>query len=221
MNLNNMTLTNKTVNNIEEYITDNQLKIGDKLPTEKEMMILFNVGRSTLREAIKVLNYSNIVESIQGKGTILKSSLFEITENQRKIRDLQKMIELQALHEIDVSTIEENDWLNLKETLILRNKYLEEGDMQNYLKLDLNYHKGIVDLAKNTFLTKWFNEIYDLLFTYLSKLLSEPGNYAHNTELHNELYIYIRNGDIEKAIEINQQLGLNIEGEIIENDEKI
>ncbi|MDT0708686.1 GntR family transcriptional regulator [Mammaliicoccus sciuri] len=214
MKLNKMTLTNKTVNNIEQYISDNHLKKGDKLPTEKEMMQLFNVGRSTLREAIKVLNYSDIVESIQGKGTIIKSSLFDITKSQRKIRDLQKMIELQALKEIDVSSITEETWLNLKETLILRNKYLEEGDMQNYLKFDLNYHKSIVDLAENAFLSKWFNEIYDLLFTYLSKLLAEPGNYAHNTELHNELYIYIKNGDIDKAIEINNQLGLNIEGEI-------
>jgi GntR family transcriptional repressor for pyruvate dehydrogenase complex len=211
MNLNKLTLTNKTVNNIEAYIKDNQLKVSDKLPTEKEMMQLFNVGRSTLREAIKVMNYSGIVESVQGKGTILKSSLFNVTEDQRKIRNLQKMIELQAFKEINISNIDESSWLDLKEILLLRNKHLENGDLQSYVELDLKFHKSIVDLAQNSFLSKWFNDIYESLLTYLSKLITEPGNYAHNTELHNELYLYLKNGDIEKAIEVNNKLGLNIE----------
>jgi GntR family transcriptional repressor for pyruvate dehydrogenase complex len=211
MNLNKLTLTNKTVNNIEAYIKDNQLKVSDKLPTEKEMMQLFNVGRSTLREAIKVMNYSGIVESVQGKGTILKSSLFNVTEDQRKIRNLQKMIELQAFKEINISNINESSWLDLKEILLLRNKHLENGDLQSYVELDLKFHKSIVDLAQNSFLSKWFNDIYESLLTYLSKLITEPGNYAHNTELHNELYLYLKNGDIEKAIEVNNKLGLNIE----------
>ncbi|MBF7023660.1 FadR/GntR family transcriptional regulator [Staphylococcus kloosii] len=211
MNLNKLTLTNKTVNNIEAYIKDNQLKVSDKLPTEKEMMQLFNVGRSTLREAIKVMNYSGIVESVQGKGTILKSSLFNVTEDQRKIRNLQKMIELQAFKEININNINESSWLDLKEILLLRNKHLENGDLQSYVELDLKFHKSIVDLAQNSFLSKWFNDIYESLLTYLSKLITEPGNYAHNTELHNELYLYLKNGDIEKAIEVNNKLGLNIE----------
>jgi DNA-binding GntR family transcriptional regulator len=39
-----------------DYVKDNDLKVGDKFPTEMEFAELLGVGRLTLREALKVLS---------------------------------------------------------------------------------------------------------------------------------------------------------------------
>ena len=51
---------------IREQINDGKLTKGEKLPTEPELMKLFGVGRSTVREAIKML--VNIPECTTGTG---------------------------------------------------------------------------------------------------------------------------------------------------------
>jgi len=43
-------------------------KVGDKLPTEKELCQSLQVGRSTVREAFRMLQATGHVEMIPGKG---------------------------------------------------------------------------------------------------------------------------------------------------------
>ncbi|MCL2864427.1 MAG: FadR family transcriptional regulator [Lachnospiraceae bacterium] len=54
-------------------ITYRNLKPGDRLPTEVELVKEFGVSRSTLREAMKVLRAENVVVIRQGSGTFISS----------------------------------------------------------------------------------------------------------------------------------------------------
>ena len=63
----------KIYDEICNYIKDNNLNPGDKLPTEAEMTQMFGVGRSVLREAIKSLEITGVITSHPGIGiTICK-----------------------------------------------------------------------------------------------------------------------------------------------------
>ena len=55
-------------NNIEIGV----YKLGDKLPTENELMALYNVSRITIRRAIEDLTKEGIIIKKQGKGTFIK-----------------------------------------------------------------------------------------------------------------------------------------------------
>lgn len=57
---------------IIDYIAANNLKGGDRLPTEPELQELLGVGRSTLREAMANLESKGTLERIQGKGTFIR-----------------------------------------------------------------------------------------------------------------------------------------------------
>lgn len=64
----------KVYDEICNYIKDNNLNPGDKLPTEAEMTKMFGVGRSVLREAIKSLEITGVISSHPGIGiTICKT----------------------------------------------------------------------------------------------------------------------------------------------------
>jgi GntR family transcriptional regulator len=52
-------------------ITSDDLKPGDQLPTEAKLAERFGVARSTVREALKLLEQDGIVHAIQGRGRFL------------------------------------------------------------------------------------------------------------------------------------------------------
>lgn len=64
-------LLEQSANKIIELIVDNNLNAGDKIPTEYELATLLNVGRSTIREAIRELSTRNILEVKRGSGTFV------------------------------------------------------------------------------------------------------------------------------------------------------
>lgn len=66
-----ISLVDLTADRIIKYIRENNLEPDDKLPTEQELVELFQVSRSTLREATKLLVSRNILSSIRGSGVFV------------------------------------------------------------------------------------------------------------------------------------------------------
>nr|WSW66043.1 FadR family transcriptional regulator [Streptomyces sp. NBC_00995] len=58
---------------IKELILERRLAPGDALPTESELMELFEAGRVSVREALKSLQAVNVVEIRRGYGTFVGS----------------------------------------------------------------------------------------------------------------------------------------------------
>ncbi|MBW8351900.1 GntR family transcriptional regulator [Bacillus sp. IITD106] len=58
---------------IREYVENNNIKPGEKIPNESELCDLFSVSRITIRRAIKELGEENFLEVIRGKGTFIKA----------------------------------------------------------------------------------------------------------------------------------------------------
>ncbi|MYS39354.1 DNA-binding FadR family transcriptional regulator [Streptomyces sp. KhCrAH-43] len=58
---------------IKELILERRLAPGDALPTETELMDLFEAGRVSVREALKSLQAVNVVEIRRGYGTFVGS----------------------------------------------------------------------------------------------------------------------------------------------------
>ncbi len=48
-------------------------KPGDQLPSEREMVEKFEVGRSTVREALQILSTLNVVQIVPGQGSFIKA----------------------------------------------------------------------------------------------------------------------------------------------------
>ncbi len=58
-------------NFIKDYIHENGLKTGDKLPTEKNLMALLGASRITVRRALKELQEEGLVRGVQGSGVFV------------------------------------------------------------------------------------------------------------------------------------------------------
>lgn len=62
-------LAEQVADQINQVIIDQNINAGEKLPNEFELAALLNVGRGTIREAVKLLVARNCLEIRRGKGT--------------------------------------------------------------------------------------------------------------------------------------------------------
>ncbi len=65
------------VRSIQEAIRSGNLKIGDALPSEMELAEKMGVGRSSIREGVRILTTFGILEVRQGKGTYIIDNFVE------------------------------------------------------------------------------------------------------------------------------------------------
>lgn len=57
---------------IQQYIIEQNLQEGDKLPSLEKLGTIMGVGRSSLREALRYLEATELVETVNGKGVYVK-----------------------------------------------------------------------------------------------------------------------------------------------------
>jgi DNA-binding FadR family transcriptional regulator len=60
------------VKKIRAIIVEDGLKSGDKIPSERELSDRLNVGRSSVREALRALELLGLIETKRGEGTFIK-----------------------------------------------------------------------------------------------------------------------------------------------------
>lgn len=74
-------ITNEVMQCIYDALLHGELKGGDLLPSEAELSEQLNVGKSSVREAIKMLSAIGVVESVQGEGTFVRTSVDDAALN--------------------------------------------------------------------------------------------------------------------------------------------
>lgn len=188
---------NETIRQLEKYIEQNELSIGDKLPVEKDLAETVGVGRSTLREAVKILVYSNVLEVKQGSGTFVKNGSIGEFSTADLLR-ARSMIERQAIV-LAARNQTDEELLCLKESLFQRNQLLEVGKFSEYIEADLSFHQQLVAMSDNPFLIKWYNELLPSLKRHLSQQVLRMEDYQDNTSIHNQLYRALLEGQVEEA----------------------
>lgn len=83
-----------TMDRIIQYLQDEGLSDGDRLPTERELCLLLGVSRSTLREALQRLETRNVLEIRRGVGTFVsyKQGVADDPLGFTLIRDKEKLV---------------------------------------------------------------------------------------------------------------------------------
>ncbi|MHC5216304.1 FadR/GntR family transcriptional regulator [Enterococcus sp. LJL128] len=197
--MNSRGLVNQTITALINYIEENQLTAGQKLPKETDLAKELEIGRSTLREAVKILSFSNVLDVRQGAGTFINNEPFSQSPSVEQLLTAREMLEKQAVEQLAKQECDVAELIQLKEALFERNRLLQEGQFSDYITSDLNFHMKIVSLSKNPFLIKWYNELLPDLKLFLSSQMLKLKDYQDNTILHNELYEAIVDGNYDKA----------------------
>lgn len=101
-------LVTEIVEGLTASIQDGQLKPGDKLPTESEIMARYDVSRTVVRESISKLQASGLVETRHGIGTFVlertESGTFKIAATDfATVADVISVLELRISLETEAA----------------------------------------------------------------------------------------------------------------------
>lgn len=196
------------VGQIQKKIIAGELAVGDRLPAERELAATFDVNRSTVREAVKKLEFLGLVEIHHGDGIYVKNYLE--SGNLELLRTLLYMD-----HGIDITIL--TNLLEIRRIIsppmaahaaeYCTEKHVAEledvlaGD-DSMLEKDLKVHHLIAKASNNllyVFILNFFNQVYrDYGFLYFEN----EENLEHSRNFHREILTALKNGDSKKAFKV-------------------
>lgn len=105
--LSRATLPQEIVKALTDLIMKGVWKPGDLIPSEKELAIRFQVGRSTIREAVKSLAVLGVLEARAGEGSFVRAPTSELLSGAFRWgvllseRNLDDFVDVRALIEVE------------------------------------------------------------------------------------------------------------------------
>jgi GntR family transcriptional repressor for pyruvate dehydrogenase complex len=197
-------VSEEIIGQIRDLITSGRLKIGDRLPAERELAETLQVGRSTVREAIRAMESLRILEARPGEGTFLVSNPAEhqpdpITANAFKSWDNQrKLFEVRMVIEPDLAALAARrasfeQIMKMRETLEEQEAQLKRGE--SGIKADTAFHFTLAEAAGNDVLFRIMESLMDLLIETREASLQPTGRTARSMRQHKAILRAIESRD--------------------------
>ncbi|WMJ83752.1 FadR/GntR family transcriptional regulator [Oscillospiraceae bacterium LTW-04] len=175
--INNKSVVQKVIDKITDAIISGELKPGDKLPTEVEMVTAFQVGRNTVREAIRVLGAYGVVEIRRPEGTfvcngfseklinpMLYSIILQKEDSYRDLIGLRRIIETGIMQLIRKQGLDENEWAELEHLCedLSQKICSKTPDIEAIAEADIRFHYAMARATKNALVIKVHDVVVDL-----------------------------------------------------------
>lgn len=200
-------LAEEVASRLQQQISGGEYKIGEKLPIEPELMKAFGVGRSTVREAIKILSNSGLLRVQQGLGTFINktSSDSEPMDHRLKRAKIQDLDEIRQMLEMKIAekaAIQrtETDIEQIKMHLAERDRTANAGMLKECIEADINFHVAIARASKNDILLDLYKTASLHLKNWFEEINKNTDSFTETQHLHQQLLNYIVAKDPKKAL---------------------
>jgi GntR family transcriptional regulator, transcriptional repressor for pyruvate dehydrogenase complex len=195
------------IDRIKSDILAGKLRIGEKLPPERELAKQFGVSRTSIREALRTLEILGVIESVQGSGNFIAGNFEKsLTESMsmmfllqhiddRQISQLREALETKAaLLAVDNATEEQ-----IKRLEEIVHEMSISTDEDKNVALDRELHYTIAAASKNSIIMQILNILSELIRIYIKdrrrEILSNEGNRSRLQIIHEEIVYGIKNRD--------------------------
>lgn len=205
-------IAEKVVNQLKHLIAGGVLKVGDRLPSERELSEQMVVSRTSVREALQMLEAQGILETVHGGGSIVRNIAEQ--EIRRPIErfiedDKSRVLELAELRAFMEAWAARTAAKNrTDEELKTIQGYLEEMEKdfekgQIRYEVDFKYHTEIAAATHNTIYLHLMDNIYQLIL-YSIKVHREEVFVSREDQQtilnhHSKIFNAIRDGNPDTA----------------------
>jgi GntR family transcriptional repressor for pyruvate dehydrogenase complex len=193
-------ITDQILGQVKESLLRGELKPGDRLPGASELAAKMGVGISSVREAIKMLESLGAVESRQGEGTFVCSTLREGAANAFEIQlallpqTAEYLVEFREVFEtaytrLAVENVTNEDLTRLEGIVIAleeKMKYLSSETLVESQD-ELDFHRAVLYCTHNPYIIKIGEVSLDLFFDVLKDRL-EPLKIIEAAKDHRDIY---------------------------------
>lgn len=203
-------LSSAAVEQIKRYITDNRLPAGTRLPGERQLCERFGVSRSSLREALRVLEVVGLVETRPRSGIYVRAPetnvlqaplwpwLVTHKETAQQMYELRELIEPGAAA-LAAARAEAADLAALAQALAEMEACMQQQNLAGMILADSWFHHIITRASRNTYLISLMDNIVQVLEEVRKAALSVPGLSERALAGHRQIYEAIAQGDSAAA----------------------
>ena len=213
-------LVNRLTMYFADEILEGRLKRGDQIESDRELAKKINVGRSAVREALKVLDVLGMIDIRLGQGTYITSretnffsvplswSLFLDGAQVKSILQVRGALELRAV-QLAAQCEDKNKLDKLTDIYYRMQKTFQESKdsdnlqhaLQETLDADIEFHTCIAECSGNPIILSMLTTIRNFLKRVSGTGMVDAEQLQAVVEEHQKLYGAIISGNVEAATE--------------------
>lgn len=201
-------LSDQVVQQIGEWILTGKFVAGEILPSEQALSDQFEVSKTVVREAMKVLSSKGLLSIRQGIGTTVSPKerwqpfdplVLRYTQGGTNFYDL---IQLRQIIEPEVAAMASKHNENQAFLQLLHDLSEKGGQVQtveDHVHFDVSFHQALADATGNQLLVIMMNSIGQFLRASRQALFHVPGALERSVNYHREIYEAVARGDEEAS----------------------
>ena len=211
-------LVNRLTMYFADEILEGRLKRGDQIESDRELAKKLNVGRSAVREALKVLDVLGMIDIRLGQGTYITSretnffsvplswSLFLDGTQVKSILQVRGALELRAV-QLAAQCEDKNKLDKLTDIYYRMQKTFQESKdtdnlqhaLQETLNADIEFHTCIAECSGNPIILSMLTTIRNFLKRVSGTGMVDAEQLQAVVEEHQKLYGAIISGNVDAA----------------------
>lgn len=211
-------LVNRLTMYFADEILEGRLKRGDQIESDRELAKKLNVGRSAVREALKVLDVLGMIDIRLGQGTYITSretnffsvplswSLFLDGTQVKSILQVRGALELRAV-QLATQCEDKNKLDKLTDIYYRMQKTFQESKntdnlqhaLQETLNADIEFHTCIAECSGNPIILSMLTTIRNFLKRVSGTGMVDSEQLQAVVEEHQKLYGAIISGNVDAA----------------------
>lgn len=166
-------LYERIIEQIEQRVLAGELKVGDRLPPERELAEQFGVSRTAVREAVKALREKGLVQVQPGRGTFITDGtsravrhslglLMRIggSENSRNLVEVREILEPE-IAALAAERATDEQITSLRQAIDTMDGSLDNVD--SFIEADLDFHLTLAEATQNFLIPTLVDSVIDLL----------------------------------------------------------
>jgi GntR family transcriptional repressor for pyruvate dehydrogenase complex len=203
------------------------LKAGTALPPERELAERYGVGRSSVREALRMLESRGLIES-RGSGTFVVAAWRNPFQEPLSVVvagedvDRAQLFEVRRLLEAEAAALAAKrrtiDQLNLMHETT-DDMEIELDSAERFIAADIRYHLAIAEATGNRLLLRLMQAIREGLTEMFGTVFKFPGGPERSVAQHRLINEAIEAEDAERARQLMTEHILRVEQELAEIDD--
>jgi GntR family transcriptional regulator, transcriptional repressor for pyruvate dehydrogenase complex len=198
-------LYEQVVDQIQAWIAQNGLEVGDRLPPERELASRLGVSRATVSQALVAMEVVGMVSVRHGDGVVLvepAGSAKVVNALRRHAQQLPEIIEAREALETKLAALAagrrtESDLAAMDEALAVMERDIASGGRG--VEGDERFHAAVTAAGHSPLLARLMAEISDLIRETRISSLSQPDRPVNSLRGHRKIADAIRAGDAEAA----------------------
>ncbi|GAB2732148.1 FadR/GntR family transcriptional regulator [Kitasatospora kifunensis] len=195
---------------LRELLDDGRWRVGEQLPNEAALARLLGVGRSSVREAVRLLVRDGLLDVRHGVGTFVTDPATRPPAPPGEVRELLRQARLLEVYEVRRALEVEAARLAAEratpaELRALRERLVDRQARRTlsapaFVEADLAFHLAIVELAANSVLLDLFTAVLPVLRTALVELVESEPQLPDTSCAHAALLSALEARDAEAAV---------------------